>query len=76
MGLHQAFKTATSGKDYIRLTGTVTIPAGALSATVAVSPRNDKIREGDETVILTIAPRSTYVVGSPGNATVIITDND
>jgi hypothetical protein len=68
--------TATNGTDYNRLTGTVTIPVRASSATISVSPKNDKIVEGNETVALTIAPGTSYVVGSPGDATVIIRDDD
>jgi hypothetical protein len=68
--------TATNGMDYTRLSGTVTIPAKAASATIMVLPRDDKIVEGVETVLLTIAPGNSYLVGDPSDATVSIADND
>ena len=66
--------TATNGTDYQRLPGRVNIAAGRPSATITVRPVNDGIPEGDETVILTLSPRSTYIVGSPDTATVTIHD--
>ena len=40
--------TATSGSDYQALPGTLTIPAGALTATIGVTPLNDSAVEGPE----------------------------
>jgi parallel beta-helix repeat protein len=68
--------TATNGTDYASLSGSVTIPAGAASATVAVTPIDDTTVEGNETVILTLSADAAYTVGSPNNATVTIADND
>jgi Calx-beta domain-containing protein len=66
--------TATNGTDYGVLTGTVTIPVGASSVLVTVSPSADSLTEGSETVVLTIASNSGYQVGSPSSATVTIAD--
>jgi hypothetical protein len=68
--------TATAGSDYVALSGTVTIPAGAASATITVTPINDTLVEPSETAIVTLAANSAYAVGSPASATVTITSDD
>jgi hypothetical protein len=67
---------ATPNGDYTALSGTVTIPAGASSATIAINVVNDTIQEPGETVILTISANAAYAVGSPSGATVTIADDD
>ena len=67
--------SATSGADYVSLAGTVTIPAGAPSAFVAIDPVDDSAAESAETVVITLAPSGNYNV-SGGSATVSIADND
>ena len=68
--------TATPGVDYAALSGTVTIPAGVASTTIAVSPTNDLLFEGDESVIVSILNTANYDVGTPGSATVFIRDDE
>ncbi len=68
--------TATAGVDYAALSGAVTIPAGASSQTVIVTPADDAVVEGDETVTATLAGNVNYSVGSPSSATVTIHDDD
>jgi subtilisin family serine protease len=68
--------TAQNGTDYQTMSTSVTIAAGASSASVAVNPIDDSVVEGDETVVLTIVSNSAYTAGSPGDATVTIADND
>lgn len=68
--------TAQNGTDYQTLSGSVTIPDSATSATVSVIPIDDSIVEGDETIVLTISPNANYTIGSMGSATVTIADND
>lgn len=68
--------TATSGSDYTALGTTVVIPSGQASATVTVAPLQNTTSEAAETVILTLAADAAYVVGSPGDGTVTITDDD
>lgn len=64
---------AISGTDYIAIAATQTIPAGAASITVAVSPVQDAVDgEGDELVFLTIVPSVVYGVGAPSVAAVVI----
>ncbi len=68
--------TATSGQDYTPLPASVTILAGAASASVTLSPLDDALVEGSETVILTLAAGAGYAIGSPASATASIADND
>jgi subtilisin family serine protease len=68
--------TAQNGVDYQVLTGLVTIPGGSSSANLTVTPVDDPVAEGNETVVLTIAAGSAHTVGSPASATVTIADND
>jgi cysteine-rich repeat protein len=68
--------TATSGTDYTALTGSVTIPADAMSAPIAVTPTNDAEVEGDETVVISLMPNAAYTVGTPNSATVTLADDD
>ena len=68
--------TATSGLDYQPLGGLVTIPAGAASADIVLTPRDDSLVEGDESVIVTLTNSLSYDVGTPGSATLFIRDNE
>jgi hypothetical protein len=69
--------TATSVTDYTpALSGTVVIPIGAVSAALTITPVNDTVFEGPETIVITVTTSSPgYLVGS-GAATVTIADND
>ncbi len=75
--------TAVNGVDYGITNGltavptTFTIPAGAITADLPISPINDNLVEGSETVIVTVAPPGTgYTVGTPAAATGTIIDDD
>jgi len=68
--------TANSADYAETLTGTVTIPAGQLSATISITPVDDTLPEGTETVVLTLLANPAYVLGVVTEATVTITDND
>jgi hypothetical protein len=69
--------SASSPADYtISPTCPVTIPAGSSSITITVTPVDDNIPEGDETVTLTLAAGSGYTIGAPGSAGITIADND
>ncbi|MEO6434994.1 MAG: kelch repeat-containing protein [Tepidisphaeraceae bacterium] len=67
--------SAINGSDYNLLSGSVSIPAGAASATVTITPKDDTIVEGNENVLLTISSAAAYSVGT-SSATVTIADND
>ncbi len=68
--------TASSGSDYSGIGSYVNIPAGATTATATLTPADDLSIEGTETVIVTLAPDSIYLIGTPNTATVSIADND
>ena len=68
--------SATEGSDYRALARRVTIPAGASSAVIAVTPINDAVVEGNETVVLTLSPNVAYGLGTPRAATVTIISNE
>ncbi len=67
---------ATNTTDYATLSGSVTILAGSATAPIPVSPVDDTVVEGSETVILTLTANTTYTVISPSSAIVTIADND
>jgi hypothetical protein len=68
--------SATPGTDYTGLSGTLTIAAGSTSGTITVSPIDDTAPEDAETVVVTLSTSGLYLVGSPGEATVTIWDDD
>jgi hypothetical protein len=74
---------AENGKDYKKLPGMVTIPAGVLDASIVVVPIPDKKLEGKESVTLALvqrvfkarpSPEEDYLVGSPRAATILISE--
>lgn len=67
--------TATSGTDFTPAAGTLTIPAGATTATVTVPVKEDTIPERDETLRLTVTSLANAVAGDT-SATAIILDDD
>jgi hypothetical protein len=76
--------TASNGADYVRLSGSAEIPAGASTVDVIVDVVYDNIVEGDETVVLRLLPPmcpmtlppppGCYRVGTNDSATVTIHD--
>ena len=68
--------TATSGSDFTSIGASVTIPAGATSATITVTPINDTAVESDETVVVTLSANAAYTVGSSSSATITIASDD
>jgi hypothetical protein len=71
-----AVSGTASETDYTAIGTSVTIPAGASTATKIVKPINNFVAELDETVVVTLAAGTGYAVGSPASATVTILDND
>ena len=67
--------TAVNGTDYQLLSGTAVIPDGATGVDIPVTPIEDTLREGTETVILTLAPGVGYGFEVP-QATLLLGDND
>jgi uncharacterized protein with beta-barrel porin domain len=68
--------TATGGVDYSGGVTTLSIPAGATTATVTINPTADAVVEANETVILTVAAGTGYTVGAPASATGTILNDD
>ena len=68
--------TAINGTDYSTISTSVTIPASSATATINVTPIDDVLVEGTETVILTLRANAAYTMGTPGKAMVTITDSD
>ena len=68
--------TATAGSDYTALSGTVTVPAGATTATIPVTLIDDSVQEDSETVVLTLTAGEDYAVGGSGTHRLTIAAND
>jgi len=73
---YQVSGTAANSVDYSPLSGSVTLPAGKISAAVPVLPVDDSLAETGETVILALAPSPAYRIGSPAQASVVIADSE
>jgi len=66
--------TAISGTDYVGLSGTTQIPQGASYVDIPVVPIVDRLMEGNETVVLTLAAGIGYTASTPTSGTVTIVD--
>ena len=67
--------TATAA-DHTLATGTLTIPAGALSTSARFTITDDQIDEDAETLILTLSGPVGATLGAPGIQSITIEDND
>jgi uncharacterized protein YjiK len=67
---------ATSDDYTPTLTGSQVIPAGAAFVDVTITPVDDAIAEGTETLTLTLSDTGSYDLGPNASATVTIQDND
>lgn len=67
---------ATPDTDYLALSGSVTMPAGASSGTITVEPLNDAEIEIDETVVVTLSANTAYTIGASSRATVTIASDE
>lgn len=67
--------TATNGTDYQSLPGTAVIPDGASGVDITVTPIEDSLREGTETVTLRLTPGNGYGFET-SEATLLLEDND
>jgi uncharacterized protein (DUF1800 family) len=71
---YSASGSAVSGADYAALPGVMTIPAGASSATLTLSPLPSINSNPSVTATLSLTAGSGYAIGTPGAATVTITE--
>ena len=68
--------TATNGSDYQLLPETITIPSGSSTAAINVTPIDDSLVEGNETVVAALAANPGYNIGAPSSATVSVIDDE
>ena len=68
--------TAVPGVDYVPLSSTVTIPAGEASANITLAPMDDGVLLPDKYVTLTLTNDYNYDVGTPGSASIYITESE
>ncbi|WP_413176352.1 Calx-beta domain-containing protein [Anabaena azotica] len=68
--------SATNSVDYVGLSGTVTIQAGATTAVLPITVLDDSLTESPETVIVTLDTNSNYTLGNTTTAIVTIADNE
>jgi hypothetical protein len=71
---YQVSGTAQNGADIASLSGSVTIPANELAATIPVQALADSLAEGMENVTITVQPAAGYAVGEVSTATVRVLD--
>ncbi|MEW6304099.1 MAG: Calx-beta domain-containing protein [Verrucomicrobiota bacterium] len=64
--------TASAGSDYVAKTGTLNIPAGSTTATVAVTITSDTEVESDETFVVRLSnPVNATIADSEGTGTIL-----
>jgi Fungalysin metallopeptidase (M36)/CARDB/Fungalysin/Thermolysin Propeptide Motif len=68
--------SAGHGTDYAMIPTSATIPSGAASVDVIITPINDSAVEANETAVLTLRSGPGYAVGSPAIGTVTIVSED
>ncbi len=68
--------TATNGSDYTLLPTSVIFEANSAIATVMVDPTADTTVENNETVALTLAAGTGYIIGTTNAVTGTITNDD
>ncbi len=67
--------SAISGTDYLPLPASVTLPDGALSATVTLTPVAGPPVAGEKSVTLAAAESESFLPGEPASATLLIGDH-
>ena len=68
--------TAINGTDYVTMATTVQIPANQASTTFAITPIDDTLVEGMETITVTVQANANYTVGAPSGIVITLNDND
>jgi hypothetical protein len=70
------FAGTASPADYTASATTLTIPAGATSASMTLTAQNDAVQEPDETIVVALGALTNATAGSPASATLTILDDD
>jgi hypothetical protein len=73
--LHTVNGTAVAGRDHVAARGTVTVPAGSLTATVTVSVIGDRVHERNETFRVVLGRPAGATLGT-SRATVTVVNDD
>lgn len=68
--------TATSPADHSLVAGSISIPAGSLSANISISIVDDTLVEPSETIIITLGAPTNATLGAATSITKTITDNE
>src|SRR6185295_14671015 len=68
--------TASNGVDFTSLPGSVTFAAGSATAGAAFTTIQDALAEGNEKIILTLLPDSTYGLSIANTAVMVLNDDD
>jgi acyl-CoA thioesterase-1 len=67
---------AVNGSDYELLPASITIPVGASSASLVITPKFDALREGPETLTVESLPPAGMTAGLPAKASLVVVDPD
>ncbi len=68
--------SAQAGSDYAASSGTLTIPAGALTTTFTIPLLDDAVAEPTETILVNLSQPAGATLDTPATATVSIIDTD
>src|SRR5207248_851476 len=67
---------ATNGNDYQTIASSVSFAANETQKDILITPIDDNVQEGPETVTLTLQSSANYFLGQVTSAAVTITDNE
>ncbi len=67
--------SAVNGSDFVQLSGSIVIPAGATTARLPLLPNPDLTNEGTDTVVITLVTNPAYIIGAETSATATIADS-
>lgn len=76
VNLSLAGGSATPGADFVAIPLVTSIPAGAAFKDIVISPKQDALKEGVESVVLSIAPGSSYTAAPVSSQTLRLLDDD
>lgn len=68
--------TASNGVDFGSIPSQAIIPAGTNATVLVITPIDDALVEGPETVSITLNTNSAYALGSPASALITIVDDE